>query len=246
MDIPVSRRCNLRCQYCLTGRGEGSNGALTEPGAAALEERVRRAVESGVSAFRLTGGEPLLREDIVELVSTLARIPGVEELHLTTNGVLLGQYAWELKKAGLTGLSVHVDTLDRETYAGLTGGGDLDMVADGLAAAETAGFGPLRLSVALTEGLNEEDLLTFVQLTLNEEIEICLSEELLSCGEKEKGWPFLSSEEIRSRLPGAAEEGPGADDGPVCLRYPGAPGRIRLAGRRGCGEEKEEKGGDVL
>ena len=123
-----------------------------------IERFVRIAVQLGISKIRLTGGEPLVRRDLPVLVEKLARIPGVQDLALTTNGVLLARYAQALYDAGLRRLNVHLDTLDPEKFLRITRRDDLARVLEGLRAARQIGFGPIKVNVVAVKNLIEPDL----------------------------------------------------------------------------------------
>lgn len=229
MRISVTDRCNLRCKYCMPAEGVEPISHENVMRFEEIERVVGCAVQLGITKYRLTGGEPLVRKGIVGLVENMAKIPGVQEIDLTTNGVLLGQYATDLKKAGLSRINVSLDTLDRDKYAEITRGGDLDRVAEGLAAAEAAGFTNLKLNVVSIAGFNDDEIQNFVQLTLNEPIEVRFIELMPLGNEKEmKDWRFLSNEEVRQKFAGAVEEQGHPGDVARFFRYPGAPGRIGL------------------
>jgi cyclic pyranopterin phosphate synthase len=126
---------------------------------AEIETLVRGFVRLGVRKLRLTGGEPLLRRDLPELVRQLARIPGVEDIALTTNGVLLPKLARELRDAGLQRLTVSLDSLDPDTFRRLSGGrGEVGEVLDGIAAAERAGFEAIKINCVVMRGVNDEQV----------------------------------------------------------------------------------------
>lgn len=158
LRVSVTDRCNLRCLYCAP-RGPvefgGSSVLLT------FEEIlrvVRLAAAMGVSKIRLTGGEPLVRRGVVELVERLAGVAGIREIAMTTNGALLGRLAAPLRNAGLTRLNVSLDTMDPERFRWITGNGRLADVVDGIDAALAAGFSPLKLNVVVLRGVNDGEM----------------------------------------------------------------------------------------
>ena len=168
LRISVIDRCNFRCPYCMPEDQYAHDHVfLKKTERLRFEEitRIARAfVAQGVHKLRLTGGEPLLRRDLPELVRQLAQIPQVQDLALTTNGVLLPRMAQALKDAGLMRLTVSVDTLDPATYRHLTGGrGELEEVLAGIAAAEAAGFGSLKLNCVVMRDVNDSHALDLLE-----------------------------------------------------------------------------------
>lgn len=165
LRISVTDRCNFRCIYCQSRdpidfipREE----LLTYE---EIEEVVKTGVELGVRRVRLTGGEPLGRTGIESLVEKLARIEGLQDLSLTTNGYLLLEKAETLKKAGLQRLNVSLDTLKPEKFKKITGGFSFDKIWRGILKAHEVGFNPLKINVVVIKGLNEEEILDLARLT---------------------------------------------------------------------------------
>ncbi|WP_306590423.1 GTP 3',8-cyclase MoaA [Geothrix sp. 21YS21S-4] len=164
LRLSVTDRCNFRCPYCMP---EGAFGPghpfLPREELLSFEEIARLArifVGQGVARIRLTGGEPLLRRDLPVLVGMLAALPGLEDLALTTNGVLLPDLAADLRAAGLRRVTVSLDTLRPDRFRRLSGS-DLPLarVLEGLEAARAAGFGPLKLNCVLQRGVNDDEIL---------------------------------------------------------------------------------------
>ena len=158
LRLSVTDRCNLRCQYCMP---EQDYVWLPQPDVLTFEEierLVRLFVRLGVDKVRLTGGEPLLRRDLDKLVAMLARVDGLRELALTTNGVLLPQHAAALRAAGLQRLTVSLDTLDPATFQLLTRRDDHRHVLAGIDAARAAGFPGLKLDTVVIAGVNDGEL----------------------------------------------------------------------------------------
>jgi GTP 3',8-cyclase len=160
LRISVMDRCNFRCPYCMPRetyhekyRFLGSGERLS------FEEIVRVArlfVQLGVRKLRLTGGEPLLRANLADLIGDLTAIPGIEDVALTTNGVLLAQHAAELKAAGLKRVTVSLDSLDPEIFARMSGGlGSVEEVLDGIAHACRAGLAPIKVNAVIQRGMND-------------------------------------------------------------------------------------------
>ena len=158
LRVSVTDRCNLRCRYCMPS---GGVTLLRHDDILSYEEIVevvRAAVSMGVRHVRLTGGEPLTRRDIVDLVSMVAAIDGIDDLSMTTNGTYLAEYAAALAAAGLRRINVSLDTLDPERFAEITRGGDVSAVLAGIDAAGAAGLAPIKLNCVVGEFTDEEDV----------------------------------------------------------------------------------------
>ena len=163
LRLSVTDRCNLRCHYCMP---EPDYAWLPRDTLLTFEEiaTITAAfVAVGVDRVRVTGGEPLLRRDLPVLISQLARLPGVADLALTTNGVLLAEKAAALRDAGLHRITVSLDTLDRNRFRALTRTDDLDRVLDGVEAAAEAGFAPLKLDTVVIRGVNDDEMVPLLE-----------------------------------------------------------------------------------
>ena len=158
LRISVTDRCNIRCFYCMPETDVHFVQRSEILDFEEIESFVRIAVRLGIRKLRLTGGEPLVRRDLPALVARLAAIPGIEDLALTTNGVLLGGLAGQLYDAGLRRLNVHIDTLDRARFERITRRDDLGKVLDGLEAAKRAGFKTIKLNAVAVKNLVEPDI----------------------------------------------------------------------------------------
>lgn len=158
LRISVTDRCNIRCFYCMPETGVKFQPREEILSFEEIERFVRVAVSLGVRKIRLTGGEPLVRKDLADLIGKLAAIPGVEDIALTTNGVLLKEQAAGLYAAGLRRLNVHLDTLSREKFLKITRRDDFDRVIDGIRTAREMGFGPIKINVVAVKGLIDEDV----------------------------------------------------------------------------------------
>jgi cyclic pyranopterin phosphate synthase len=162
LRISVIDRCNFRCVYCMPFDDYPWTPTEEILTFEEIERIARIFVGLGVEKVRLTGGEPLLRAHIEELISTLAAIPGLESVCLTTNGSLLADKAIGLKKAGLDRINVSVDTLDPEKFARIRRRGDLGKVLEGVEAARAAGLNPVKLNTVVQRGVNEDDIIPLV------------------------------------------------------------------------------------
>lgn len=167
LRLSVTDRCNLRCCYCMPAGGVAKlrHGELLS-----YEELHRVAVAcvaSGIEKIRITGGEPLVRKGLVGFLERLSGISGLKELVLTTNGMLLGELALPLRRAGVARLNISLDSLEPENFARITRGGDLARVLDGIAAAEQAGFPPVKINMVVMRGVNDDELLRFAALSID-------------------------------------------------------------------------------
>ncbi|MGH0033501.1 MAG: GTP 3',8-cyclase MoaA [Myxococcota bacterium] len=163
LRISVTDRCNFRCGYCMPEELYGERYPfLPKPEILSFEEidrLVRIAVSLGVAKLRITGGEPLLRQDLPHLVARLAAIPGLDDLALTTNGSLLPRWAGALSDAGLRRVTVSLDSLDPDVFLRMNGGRmGVDRVLEGIEAARRAGLAPLKLNCVVQKGVNDDGL----------------------------------------------------------------------------------------
>jgi cyclic pyranopterin phosphate synthase len=168
LRISVMDRCNFRCPYCMPReRFHEHYPFMKTSERLSFDEIIRLArlfVPLGVRKLRITGGEPLLRVNLADLISDLNMIPDVEDIALTTNGVLLAKYAAELKAAGLARVTVSLDSLDQDTFAKMNGGfGRVSEVLEGIAHAQDAGLGPLKVNAVIQRGVNEDGVLDLVE-----------------------------------------------------------------------------------
>ncbi len=172
LRISVTDRCNLRCCYCMP---EGGVPLLRREDLLTYEEITeiaRTAAGMGFNKFRLTGGEPLVRAEITRLVAMLARIEGVEDLAMTTNGVLLEAHAAPLAEAGLHRVNISLDSVDPERYREKTRGGDLKRVLAGIEAARAAGFKPIKLNCVVERSSRETDAQEVAAFARKERLEV--------------------------------------------------------------------------
>ena len=158
LRISVTDRCNIRCFYCMPEEGVQFTDRAEILSFEEIERFVRAAVPLGVTKLRLTGGEPLVRRDLPRLIERLVAIPGIRDIALTTNAVLLGKYASDLYSAGLRRLNIHLDTLDRARFLQITRRDDLPRVLAGIDEAVRVGFEKIKFNVVAVKGLIEPDL----------------------------------------------------------------------------------------
>jgi cyclic pyranopterin phosphate synthase len=166
LRISVIDNCNLRCVYCMPLQGLQFLPKPELLSAEEIERVVRAAIDAGFNKFRLTGGEPTLRADLLEIVERVAHLPGVRDLALTTNALLLPKLARPLRDAGLKRINVHLDSLDPATVERQMRWGRFEQIWNGILAAEGAGLVPIKLNAVVTAGYNEADVVDLARLTL--------------------------------------------------------------------------------
>ncbi|MCA9251987.1 MAG: GTP 3',8-cyclase MoaA [Phycisphaerae bacterium] len=167
LRISVIDHCNFRCVYCMpldTSKYVSSAGLLTPE---EIERVVRSAADIGFEKVRLTGGEPTLRSDLLDIVERIAKVDGIKDLSMTTNGVLLPRMAKALASAGLNRVNVHIDSLDPQRFAKLMRFGTFSEAWAGLEAAEAAGLTPIKINAVVVRGYNEEDVVDLARLTID-------------------------------------------------------------------------------
>jgi len=208
LRVSVTDRCNLRCVYCMPEQGIDLIPMENILSYEEIRDFVRVAAAMGLRRVRLTGGEPLARKGLPDLVAMISALPGIEEVSLTTNGVALARQAQALAQAGLSRVNVSLDTLRPERFQRITRGGRLRNVRDGIAAARAAGLVPIKLNVVVMPGVNDDEALDFARSTLQEDwqvrfIELMPFTALENSGQQPaQTLAFLSNEEVRRRIEG--------------------------------------------
>jgi cyclic pyranopterin phosphate synthase len=167
LRISVTDRCNLRCIYCMPPEGVPWRPHEDILRYEEIEIIARAAAEMGITKIRLTGGEPLVRLGIANLVRRCARIPGIDDLAMTTNGVLLSRYAETLAEAGLHRVNISLDTLRPERFRGITRCGDLEDVLNGIEAARKAGLAPIKINTVVMRGMNDDEVVDLARKTVD-------------------------------------------------------------------------------
>jgi cyclic pyranopterin phosphate synthase len=172
LRLSITDRCNLHCSYCRPKEGVApkSHDEILR-----YEEIIRivsEAAKIGFVKVRVTGGEPLVRRGFVGLLHELNKIAGLQDLSLTTNGILLEEYAADIFDAGVRRLNISLDSLQKEKYAGITNGGDLDLVLRGIARAGNIGFSPIKINMVVIKGLNDDEILNFAKLALDKPLQV--------------------------------------------------------------------------
>lgn len=235
LRISVTDRCNLRCLYCMPEEGMqfmAQDRLLTYD---QIVEVATAAAGFGISKLRITGGEPLVRPGIAGLIARLKAIRGIEEISLTTNGLLLAAQAAELKRAGLDRVNISLDTLDGARFKFIARRGRLDKVLEGIEAAAAAGLAPIKLNCVLLKGINEDEIGRFLRLTEERPVHVRFIE-YMPIGHDDAGWrerylPLARVLEEAERL-GIAyaplPDGPAGNGPSENYRIAGAPGSFGL------------------
>ena len=229
LRISVTDLCNLRCSYCTAS----ATPHLTHDDILRYEE-IGRVVEAaallGVTSIRLTGGEPLIRPGVSQLVKIIAAVPGITDISMTTNGILLPEQAGDLKEAGLTRVNISLDTFKPERFASICGVDQLSRVLAGIEAAGMAGLNPVKINTVILRGINDDEILDVANKSLDDGWHVRYIEEM-PLVESENGHKMVSIEEIRSIIEKELGElepcWPTEGRGPAkYYRLPGASGSI--------------------
>ncbi len=229
MRVSVTDRCNLRCIYCVPP----DNLQFIDRTELLSYEEITRvatiAAGMGIRKVRVTGGEPLVRKDLPFLVQALAKIAGIEDVSLTTNGMLLGRFAGRLAEAGLKRVNVSLDSLDPDRFREMTRGGRVETVLKGLETAKKAGLEPLKINTVVIRGVNDREIEQFARLTTQAPYEVRFIEWMpIGSGEWRRDG-YVGLEEIMARVASVAHLVPegGGQGGPAKrFRFKDAPGVI--------------------
>ncbi|WP_295873188.1 GTP 3',8-cyclase MoaA [uncultured Zhongshania sp.] len=201
LRLSVTDRCDFRCVYCMSE----DMTFLPRAQILTLEQLYDIAssfVQLGVKKIRLTGGEPLVRNNVMSLIERLGQLEHLEQLHLTTNGAQLDKFAKPLKAAGLTGINISLDSLQAGRFKELTRFGELQKVLTGVDAARDAGFNRIKLNAVILKGRNDDEILDLVDYARDKHIDISFIEEmpLGNISEHDRALSFISSEQIRTQI----------------------------------------------
>ena len=178
LRVSVTDRCNLRCVYCMPEHGVELINHKEILTFEEIVEIVRTGVEMGIDKVRLTGGEPLVRRGIVDLVRMLSEINGIKDLAMTTNGVFLDKYAEPLAKAGLHRVNISLDTLDPEKFRQITRVGNIQDVLRGIEAAKAAGLTPIKINCVIKKSPQEEDALQVADYCKKNDLQVRFIKEM--------------------------------------------------------------------
>lgn len=196
LRVSVTKRCNLNCSYC--GAKKEAGVELTP---VQIEKIVRAFADCGITKVRLTGGEPLVRKDITEIAQRIAHIDGIKKIALTTNGIILKEYAEELKKVGVTAINISLDTTDKEQFRAITGYDGLDKVFEGIDECERVGLSSIRLNAVLTKGKNEEQAGSLISIAKNRKIDVRFIELMPFSSDGEKDELIVKGDVILKSFP---------------------------------------------
>ena len=228
LRISVTDKCNLRCRYCMPEEGvckKSHQDMLTED---ELVTAVEAAASLGITKIRITGGEPLVKKNIVSICRRVAAVEGIEEVCLTTNGIMLPQLGKALKEAGVKRINLSLDTLDPAKYTHITRIGKLESFRDGLHAAFEAGFEKIKVNAVLIGGFNDDEIEALANLTMEYPLDMRFIELMPILGSDEFGQAaYVPYSKVLEQLPNAVPVSP---DGGVAKLYrlPGAKGNIGL------------------
>lgn len=228
LRISVTELCNLRCRYCMPADGvckKNHADMMTED---EIITAVEAAASLGIQKLRITGGEPLVKRNILSICSRAAAVAGIREVCLTTNGILLPTLAKDLKQAGVTRINLSLDTLDPEKYAYMTRIGNLEDFHRGLEAALTAGFEKVKINAVLIGGFNDNEIRPLAALTQQYPVDVRFIELMPMHDDGDFGpEAYISCKKVLEVLPEAV---PAEPDGGVAKLYqlPGAKGNIGL------------------
>jgi len=232
LRISVTDKCNLRCTYCMPVEGlewVPRDELLTYE---EITEIVRQMADMGLERIRLTGGEPLIRTDLPDLVRMLSSVPGIEDLALSTNAVLLPRFAGELRDAGVRRVNISLDTLRRERFEELARRPPrfFDATLEGIEAAEATGFQPIKINTVMMRGLNDDEFGDFAAVTRDRPWHVRFIE-LMPVGRNlHLTERFIPASEMLERVAALGDmepvEGPPGNGPARYFRYPGAAGTV--------------------
>jgi len=232
LRVSVTDRCNLRCIYCMNKDGLEQMEREEILSFEELEKVIRTAVELGVSKVRLTGGEPLVRKGFIPFAENIAKIEGIEDLSLTTNGSLLEEYAGDLKSSGIKRVNISLDTLKPERYKEITTTGTIDDVFRGIKAARESGLRPVKINVVVIRGMNDDEIPQFAKFAMDNDLSVRFIEYMpvgaTDLWDKDK---CVSVGEMLEVLKGVGkiEKLGNEDNGPAeYYRFEGAKGKVGL------------------
>ncbi|MGO4268996.1 GTP 3',8-cyclase MoaA [Paenibacillus sp. TAF58] len=187
LRISVTDRCNLRCVYCMPEEGMEFEPDEKLLNFEEITEVVRVLAGLGVRKLRLTGGEPLVRKNLEQLIGMLSQIPGIEDIALTTNGIYFASRAEKLREAGLTRVNISLDSLKADRFSLITRGGDIHRVLASIEEAYRVGITPIKLNVVLMKGINDDEIEDFLQMTIDRPIQVRFIE-YMPIGHQNEDW----------------------------------------------------------
>ncbi len=231
--VAVTEKCNLRCTYCMPEEGVDFQGRDKILKSDEIMRIVGVLARMGIKKVRYTGGEPLVRKDIVDLVAGAAGTPGIKSVHVTTNGLLFDRYAQGLRDAGLTGVNISLDTLDAEKFVRITRREGVDKVQNSIRRALDMGFPRVKVNIVLMRGFNEDELGAFTEMTRDQRLTVRFIEFMPFDAHQiwESGVHFASAEslvnQIEKMYPGI-QSAPGTRTEHHIFQAPGYQGKIAV------------------
>lgn len=198
LRISVTESCNLKCLYCMPSECAANSESLTPKEIGVF---ISAAANLGIKKVRVTGGEPLVRQDICDIISEISKVEQIDDISITTNAVLLGKLAPSLKSAGLNRVNISLDSLNPERFSHITGGGQLEGAIDGLKGAVKSGLYPVHVNTVLIKGINDTEIDDFIELTKENPIDVRFIElmPIGQFGEENKDKMVLNSDIISAR-----------------------------------------------
>ena len=236
LRISVTDLCNLRCRYCMPEEGIPKLSRKDILTVEEIAEIAKVFVKLGVNKIRLTGGEPLVRRGILDIVEKIGKLDGLKDLAMTTNGVLLKKYAKELKLRGLKRVNISLDTLNEDKYKYITRRGSIKDVMEGIEAAKKYGLTPIKINTVLVKGFNDDEIEALAGLTEKEEIDVRFIE-LMPIGvtAKDELDGYISNDIVLEKLPELIEvEREDISSPAVYYRLPKGKGKIGLINPVSC------------
>jgi GTP 3',8-cyclase len=228
LRISVTDRCNLRCVYCMPPEGIALMSHYDILSYEEIYTLVKAAAELGINRIRLTGGEPLVRAGLTDLIRMIDGIDSIKDISLTTNGILLAKYAADLKDAGLMRVNVSLDTLKPERFRQITRCGTLEDTLKGIAVAGEVGLTPVKINMVVMAGVNDDELPDFARQTIDAGWNVRFIERMPVSGDASLG--FVSVKEMKKRLDSIGKMEPvkmEVGNGPAkYYRFPGAAGTV--------------------
>lgn len=201
LRISITDRCNLRCKYCMPPQGIEAKKKDRLLNYEQIVKIVSAGVETGIRKVRITGGEPLVRSEIINLIQMLSKISDLEEISMTTNGVLLAEYAKSLKEAGLDRVNISLDTLDRVKYREITNKDNFDKVIRGLKEVLKLGFDPVKINTVVMKGVNDNELMDFVDLSYNQPLHVRFIEFMpLGASKEQYQARYISLQDLKEKI----------------------------------------------
>jgi len=236
LRISVTDLCNLRCRYCMPQEGIPKLSHEDVLSVEEIEILAKAFVNLGINKIRLTGGEPLVRRGILDIVERIGKLEGIKDFAITTNGVLLKNLAQELKNRGLKRVNISLDTLKEEKYKYITRIGNIKDVLEGIEAAKKVGLTPIKINTVLVRGFNDDEIEDLARLTEREEIDVRFIE-LMPIGEalKNESIKYISNQIVLEKLPELIPlEKKDPSSPALYYKLPNAKGRIGLINPISC------------